>query len=147
MKDLEARLLEDALSDRPLRVVRNPGISLLDDCDPLARVRLLPHAELPEWWPGVPTEEWRTFRREVGRLLAEGHAGRWALRKGDEVVGLFDEATEAKRAGFARFGFSGYHVQQVAEAISNRPLVLWYLDQCRTPAGRSLSTAPLCRSP
>jgi hypothetical protein len=40
-------------------------------------------------------QEFQTFRREMPRLLAEGHEGKWALISGDEVLGLyatFDEA-------------------------------------------------------
>jgi hypothetical protein len=37
----------------------------------------------------MPLEtEAETYRREVGRLLAEEHAGRHALIKGDEVVSI-----------------------------------------------------------
>jgi hypothetical protein len=57
--------------------------------------------------------EWDTYRREVGRLLADGHEGRFALIKGDQVVGLFDSREEAKAAGSARFLLEPYLIQQI----------------------------------
>jgi hypothetical protein len=57
--------------------------------------------------------EWGLFRRERPRLLAEGHEGRWALIKGEELVGLFDTRDEARNAGLARFGVVSMLVQQV----------------------------------
>ena len=39
-------------------------------------------------------EESETYRREVGRLLAEGHEGRFAVIKAGRVVGLFDTCEE-----------------------------------------------------
>lgn len=55
--------------------------------------------ELPAAAPGEPlAEEWNCFRNEVGRLLAEGHEGRWVLIVGDKTVGIWDEETEAREA-------------------------------------------------
>jgi hypothetical protein len=39
--------------------------------------------------------EWDSYRREVGRLLAEGHEGKWALIVGTDIVGLFETFQEA----------------------------------------------------
>jgi hypothetical protein len=70
-----------------------------------------PLEELP---PESPIyTEWNVFRRELPRLLAEGHEGRWVLIKGEEVIGLFDDWREARHAGAQRFGLVPMLVQQV----------------------------------
>jgi hypothetical protein len=45
--------------------------------------------------------EMHTFRRELPRLLAEGNEGKWALIKGDEIIGVYDTIEDADRAGVA----------------------------------------------
>ena len=61
-------------------------------------------SELPPAEPGSPlAAEWETYRREVGRLLAEGHEGKVALIKGDEVVGIYDTWIAAREAGLQRY--------------------------------------------
>ena len=61
-------------------------------------------SELPPAEPGSPlAAEWETYRREVGRLLAEGHEGKVALIKGDEVVGIYDTWLAAREAGLDRY--------------------------------------------
>jgi hypothetical protein len=57
----------------------------------------------------------RTFRRELPRLLSEGHEGEWALIKGDDVVGLFKTLDEGYRAGRARYPFQPFILQPVRE--------------------------------
>jgi hypothetical protein len=44
-------------------------------------------------------QEEKTFRRELPRLLAEGHENKWAVITGDEVIGLYDSIDEADRVG------------------------------------------------
>ncbi len=34
--------------------------------------------------------EWNFYRREAGRLLAEGHEGRWVLIKDEKIIGIWD---------------------------------------------------------
>lgn len=46
---------------------------------------------------------WETYRREVGRLLAEGHAGKFVLIHGNEVIGLWDTFADANTEGERRF--------------------------------------------
>jgi hypothetical protein len=58
-------------------------------------------------------QEWRTFQRERGRLLAEGHKGRFALVKGDELVGMYPDEDAALRAGYERFGLVSFMVKQI----------------------------------
>jgi len=55
------------------------------------------YSELPEDVAGDPiARDWNFYRREVGRLLAEGHEGKWVLIKGEEIVGIGDTEGEAK---------------------------------------------------
>lgn len=60
--------------------------------------------ELPEAQPGsVLSKEWNTYRREVGRLLAEGHEGAFVLIRGDEIIGIWPTAEEARRVALERY--------------------------------------------
>jgi hypothetical protein len=47
---------------------------------------------------GPPAREWNYYLREIGRLLAEGHEGRWLLIKGEEILGIWDTYAEANEA-------------------------------------------------
>jgi hypothetical protein len=79
--------------------------------------------ELPDLPEGSPfAAEWRTFKREVARLLAEGHTGRFVLIKGADVVGTWPTPIEAIRAGHERFGREPFFVQEVQPFV--RPLRL-----------------------
>jgi hypothetical protein len=44
-----------------------------------------------------------TYRRELPRLLAEGHEGRVALIKGDQVLSIWDTLDDAYQAARQRF--------------------------------------------
>jgi hypothetical protein len=49
------------------------------------------YTELPPAQPGSELAvEWETYRREVARLLAEGHEGKFVLIKGERILGLWD---------------------------------------------------------
>lgn len=62
------------------------------------------YAELPEAKPGEPLFlEWNTYRREVGRLLAEGNEGRYVLIKGEEIIGIWPTREEAKTICLAKY--------------------------------------------
>jgi hypothetical protein len=70
--------------------------------------------DLPDLPPGSPIEaEWDTFRRELPRLLAEGHHGRYALVKGDHVAGVWDTQRDALQAGYEKFGLVTFMVQPI----------------------------------
>jgi hypothetical protein len=72
--------------------------------------------ELPEAKPDSPLyQEWNTYRREVGRLLAEGSEGRHVLIKGEQVIGLWDTHDAAMMAGYQRFPGQPFLVHQVQE--------------------------------
>jgi len=64
----------------------------------------IPYTHLPEALPGSPIAvEWEFYRRVVGRLLTEGHEGKWLLAKGEEIVGIWDSEEEANRVRLDRF--------------------------------------------
>ena len=70
----------------------------------LERPKGIHFTELPEAKPGdVLACEWNTYRREVGRLLSEGQAGRFVLIKGQEILGLYDTWDAAREIGMQRF--------------------------------------------
>jgi hypothetical protein len=54
-----------------------------------------------------------TYRRELPRLLEEGHAWRHALVKGDEILSIWDTQGDAIQAGRERFGLDPIFVKTV----------------------------------
>ena len=54
-----------------------------------------------------------TYRRELSRLLAKVHAGRFVFIKGDEVVGVWDKSDDAYQAGCQRFWAGPFLAQPV----------------------------------
>lgn len=62
--------------------------------------------------------EINTYRRELPRLLAEGHEGRFVLIKGDEIVSVWDTFDDAIQAGCERFGLETF----IAQPIDTRDL-------------------------
>ena len=54
-----------------------------------------------------------TYLRELPRLLEEGHAGRHALVKGEEVLSVWDTQSDAIQAGRERFGLDPIFVKTV----------------------------------
>src|SRR5438132_12957508 len=72
---------------------------------PMPERPTLHYTELPAGMPDSPiAAEWDLYRREVGRLLAEGHQGRWLLIAQQEIVGLWDTEEQASRVRSERFG-------------------------------------------
>jgi hypothetical protein len=72
------------------------------------------HTELPEARPGdMLSLEWNTYRREVARLLAEGHDGKFVLIKGEEIVGLWNTIEEAKEVALQRYLLQPVLIHQV----------------------------------
>jgi hypothetical protein len=47
------------------------------------------------------------------RLLAEGHSGRYALLKGDEVLSVWDTQRDVLQAGYERFGLEPFTVKKI----------------------------------
>jgi hypothetical protein len=66
--------------------------------------RMLHYTELPAPQPGSPlAREVEFYRREVGRLLAEGHEGKWVLIKGEEIIGIYDTEDAAMAEARERY--------------------------------------------
>ena len=88
-------------------------------------------SELPEATPGSRgAVEWNFYRREVGRLLGEGHEGRWVLIRGEEIVGIWDTEEEADRVRVERFLMQDVlmHRILVREPVLRTPTFLY---RCR----------------
>jgi hypothetical protein len=88
----------------------------------------------PQDLPDLPEDdplhcEWKAYKREVGRLLAEGQTGRFALVKGDAVVSVWDTRSDATQAGRERFGRDMFMVQEIQPVV--RPLRFGYRRICR----------------
>ncbi len=70
------------------------------------------------------------YRREVGRLIAAGHEGKWVLVRGEEIIGPFDTEVQALDARAERFLRQPVLVQQV---LAREP-VLHSLPRCHWSA-------------
>jgi hypothetical protein len=53
------------------------------------------------------------YLRELPRLLEEGHAGRYALINGDEVISVWDTQRDVLQAGHERFGLDPFQVKKI----------------------------------
>ena len=74
------------------------------------------YTELPASKPGEPlAEEWETYRREVGRLLAEGNEGRFILIKGQQIIGIWDREEDALATAYQKFLLQPFLVHQILE--------------------------------
>jgi len=83
---------------------------------PLPEPPTIHYTELPPSKPGdTLAEEWETYRREVGRLLAEGNEGRYILIKGKEIIGIWDTRDEAFATADQRFPRQPFLVHQIQE--------------------------------
>ncbi|HEV3260531.1 MAG TPA: hypothetical protein VG013_26990 [Gemmataceae bacterium] len=85
--------------------------------------------QLPDSPAGEPfAEEWKTFKREVYRLMCAGNKGRFALIKGDQVVSVWDTLRDAIQAGRDRFGQQPIFVQEVQLYV--KPIRSGYVRLC-----------------
>jgi hypothetical protein len=58
------------------------------------------HTQFGPAAPGSPlAEEWETYRREVGALLAAGREGQHIVIRGAEILGFWPTHEEAREAG------------------------------------------------
>ena len=81
---------------------------------PAERPKGVHYTELPEAKPeDMLGREWNTYRREVGRLLAEGQAGRFALIKAEEILGVYDSWEAAREVGLQRFLMQPFLVHEI----------------------------------
>jgi hypothetical protein len=81
---------------------------------PAAETPGIPYTDLPQASPDSPLFlEWDTYRREVGRLLAEGKEGRFVLIKGQQLVGVYATEREALDHGARMFPCQAFLVHQL----------------------------------
>ena len=79
------------------------------------------YTELAEDTSGGPiAQEWNVYRREVGRLLAEGNEGKWLIIKGDDIVGIWDTEKEADQVRLQRFFRQDLLLKQI---LSREPVL------------------------
>ena len=91
-------------------------------------MKTIPWTEIPEDTSGGPlSTEWNFYRREVGRLLAEGHEGRWLLIKGEEIIGIWDRREDAFAAATERYLRQPCLVRQIlaAEPLLRLPTFMY----------------------
>jgi len=77
------------------------------------------------------------YLSQVARLLAEGHEGKWALVKGEEIIGIWASRDEAVAVAIEKFLMQPVLVQQVLSRVPTvrGPLFLrlggkcWSMDQ------------------
>jgi hypothetical protein len=75
------------------------------------------------------TTEWNFYRRIIGRLLAEGHEGKWLLIKNEEIVGIWDTEAEANTVRLERFLMQPVLMKQI---LSQEPVLrIGYNRLCR----------------
>ena len=80
------------------------------------RKKAIHWTELPEDTSGSPNAvDSNFYRRVVGRLLAEGHEGRWVLIKNEEIIGIWDTRKEAFAVADERFLLQPVLVHQIRE--------------------------------
>jgi hypothetical protein len=81
----------------------------------------IPWTELPPAEPGSAlAAEWETYRREIGRLLAEGLEGKAVLIKGDEIVGIYETWQEAREVGLEKYYQQPHMVHPI---LSREPVI------------------------
>jgi hypothetical protein len=59
--------------------------------------------------------DWNCYVKNIGRLLAEGHEGRWVLIHGAEITGIWDTEKEANEVRWQRFPMQGVLLKQIFE--------------------------------
>ena len=87
---------------------------------PLAAPKPLPtihHTELKEDLSDGPlARPWNVYVREVGKLLADGHEGKWVLIADEEIVGVFEDRREATILAYSTYRGRSPMIHQVSEA-------------------------------
>ena len=76
--------------------------------------------------------EWEFYRREVGRLLAEGYEGKHVLIKGEQILGFFDTARAALEEGYKRFLLREAFLVHQVQTRERMSRVSWYYWSCPT---------------
>lgn len=66
----------------------------------------------PEQWERAQ-RDLETYRRELPRLLQEGHADKYAIIKDDQIVSMWDTVGAALQAAGERFGLETVATYQI----------------------------------
>jgi hypothetical protein len=76
------------------------------------------------------TTEWNFYRRIVGRLLSEGHEGKWLLIKNEDIVGIWDTEAAANTVRLERFSTQPVLMKQI---LAREPILrIGYNRLCRS---------------
>jgi hypothetical protein len=85
--------------------------------------------QVPDIPDGEPlAREWKAFRREVGKLMDKGETGRFAVFKGDSLVGIWDTLADADQAGRLQCAPGPFLVQEIQLYL--RPMHWGYSRPC-----------------
>jgi hypothetical protein len=80
-------------------------------------------SELPPAQPGSQlAREWETYRGEVGRLITDGHEGKWVLIHNEQIIGIYETYAEARREGAMRF-FVQRRPYLIRHILTNEPTI------------------------
>lgn len=83
------------------------------------------YTDLPEDRSANPlAEDWSYYRSQAGKLLADGHEGRWVLIKDQRIVGIFHTEQAAYDTALAQFLMQPVLIHQVRthEPVLRGPL-------------------------
>jgi hypothetical protein len=93
----------------------------------------------------VTPEEWEraqrdlaTYRRELPRLLQEGHAGKYAIIRDDQIISVWDTLGDALQAAGERFGRESVATYQINPLDVERFVLL----DSRSPACKETECQP-----
>src|SRR5271154_6316878 len=108
-----AKFMDDAR--KLVENIHREAIEALQPCQrPPMEPPTIAYRDLPASRPGSPPDpEWNFYRREVGRLLDEGHEGRWVLIKGEQIIGIWNTREEAKAVALEKFLMQPCLIHQV----------------------------------
>jgi hypothetical protein len=97
--------MNDVELDRFERINREEIERIPHEPPPAVPARQTIHyAELPEDSSNSPiAKEWNFYRREVGRLLAQGQEGKWVLITGEEVIGIWETQEQAYEVALQKY--------------------------------------------
>jgi hypothetical protein len=87
----------------------------------------IPHTRLPEDSSGGRiAREWNFYRREVARLLSEGHEGKWVLIHGEQIIGMWDTPEQANQVRLEKYLLEDVMIHQVQreEPVLRGPTLL-----------------------
>jgi hypothetical protein len=77
---------------------------------------MIHYTQLPEDTSGGRgSAEWNLYRREVSRLLAEGHEGKWVLLQCEQIIGIWDTEAQARAVAVERYLMQPIVIRQVRE--------------------------------